>query len=248
MANPQDCGVDGYSTSGTLGHGLGAIRRQSDLFRIASWPALGTAVLAHIGGPASRAPRRDDLGGVVIAAPGEESCGDAWSERHDAGVTTLFMIDGLGHGVEAARAAHVGVLEFQRGAHRAPEGFVQDLHGALRGTRGGALAVARIDPAAGAITFVGVGNIASTHIGHDGRVRRMVSHNGIAGHNVRKIQSFDYPCGPGWLVMHSDGIDNRWSLARYPGANGLDPMLIAGLLFRDSLRGRDDASIVVLKT
>ena len=251
MAHPDACRVDGYSTAGTLGHGLGAIERQSDALSIASWPGRGTAVLARIDSPTAPAgPGRQPpvLGAVVIAAPGEEACGDAWSAQTSAGVTTLLVIDGLGHGVDAARAAHAGVVEFQRVPDRSPTRCVDDIHAALRATRGGALAVARVDPASATITFVGIGNIAGTHVGRDGRVRRMVSHNGIAGHNARRIQAFEYPCGPGWLVMHSDGIDTRWSLDRYPGMAPFDPMLIAGLLYRDHLRGRDDASVVVLAT
>jgi hypothetical protein len=47
--------------------------------------------------------------------------------------------------------------------------------------------------------------------------------------------------------MHSDGIATQWDLGRYPGLLARDPSLIAGVLYRDFLRGRDDATVVVLK-
>ena len=134
MAHPEACGVDGYSTAGTLGHGLGAIRRQSDAVSIASWPGRGTAVLARIRSPSRRGQDAEapTLGAVVVAAPSEEACGDAWSAQVEEGVTSILVIDGLGHGVDAALAAHAGVVEFRRVPGRSPERCVEDLHGALR--------------------------------------------------------------------------------------------------------------------
>ncbi len=76
----------------------------------------------------------------------------------------------------------------------------------------------------------------------------MVSLNGTAGHNARKIQAFEYPCGEGLLIMHSDGIGSSWTLQAYPGFARLHPMLLAGLLMRDHSRGRDDATVVVART
>ena len=49
------------------------------------------------------------------------------------------------------------------------------------------------------------------------------------------------------LVLHSDGIGTHWDLAGYPGLLARDPSLIAGILYRDHTRGRDDATVVVVK-
>jgi hypothetical protein len=77
----------------------------------------------------------------------------------------------------------------------------------------------------------------------------MVSHNGTAGHNARKIQAFDYPCGRhGLLLMHSDGVGSGWSLPAYPGLARMHPLLVAGVLYRDFARGRDDATVVAART
>ena len=48
MGDPLESQRDGQSTGGSPGTGLGAVRRQSHLFRLASWPGLGTAVLARL--------------------------------------------------------------------------------------------------------------------------------------------------------------------------------------------------------
>ena len=63
---------------------------------------------------------------------------------------------------------------------------------------------------------------------------------------MRKTQEFVYPYTPGaLLVAHSDGLSARWQLDRYPGLFREDPALVAGLLYRDHARRRDDVSVVV---
>ena len=119
-------------------------------------------------------------------------------------------------------------------------------HEALRPTRGAALAVARIDFDGDELRYAGVGNIAGCVFDH-GR-RPLVSHNGIVGHNMRKVQEFALPFGPGALcIMHSDGIQTQWDLAQYPGLAGRSAVLIAAILTRDFIRRRDDAMVLVVR-
>ena len=244
MRDVAACMADGYSTAGTLGQGLGAVRRLASDLRVASWAGLGTAVLARFGGPALEG---DALGGVVVAKPGEEACGDAWCAQEDDEALTLMVVDGLGHGIEAAGAAHAAVTRFQRAHGLAPQALLEALHEALRPTRGAAVAVARVHRRSATVSFAGLGNIAAALIGTDGTVRRLVSHNGIAGHNARKIQAFDYPCREGLLVMHSDGVSTHWSLDRYPGLLRAHPLLLAGILYHHHGRRRDDAAVVAAR-
>jgi hypothetical protein len=120
-------------------------------------------------------------------------------------------------------------------------------HGALRATRGAAVAVAEIDRTKLQVQFCGVGNISGIVLTATGS-RNMVSHNGIVGHEARKIQEFTYPWTPeALLLMHSDGLISHWSLAAYPGLRARHPSLIAGVLYRDFNRGRDDVTVVVAK-
>jgi hypothetical protein len=116
----------------------------------------------------------------------------------------------------------------------------------LRGTRGAALAAARIDFYKDELSFAGVGNIAGVVIDDDRRA--LVSHNGIVGANMRKVQEFSVPFPPGALcILCSDGIQTQWDLHKYPGLHGRTPALIAAVLMRDFIRGRDDAMVVVVR-
>jgi len=121
------------------------------------------------------------------------------------------------------------------------------LHDALKKTRGAAAAVAEVRTLAGKVTYAGVGNISGNILSHT-LSRSMVSHNGTLGHVMPRVQEFKFEWPrDGILIMHSDGLQSRWDLSRYPGLLTRQPALIAGVLLRDFRRERDDASVLVLK-
>jgi len=239
---------DGYSTAGTAGKGLGAVVRQSHFIDVASWHGNGTAVLARLkrGQPGEGSDDTSRIGAVSVPKFGEEVCGDAWSVSVGHEETTLMVVDGLGHGPEAAEAAVEAVRLFHRfNGHRTPV-LLEYIHGGLRATRGAAVSVARFQPASGKMVYSGVGNIAGV-IAANGELRRMVSMPGTAGHNARKIQAFEYPFSAGLVILHSDGIASSWTLDRYPNLAARHPTLIAAVLYRDLTRHRDDATVLVAK-
>jgi anti-sigma regulatory factor (Ser/Thr protein kinase) len=248
IADWQRAMTDGFSTAGSPGNGLGAMSRQSDRFAVFSRPGLGTAIMARIVlQPAGAARRKTDLGAVVMTYPGEDICGDGWAFGSGAAGATLLVVDGSGHGLLAARAAEVATRAFLDHLDYDCPRLVETIHRALAPTRGAAVAVARIDTASRLIRYVGIGNICGAAFSGGG-IRRMVSHNGTAGHIAPRIQEFTYPyVGAPVVVMHSDGLTAKWSLDSYPGLASCHPSLIAGLLFRDFRRGRDDASVIAMR-
>lgn len=251
MANVARCLEDGYSTAGSAGTGLGALRRLSSDFDIYSRQGHGTAVLACVSdrarrpGPNGRRPF--EIGALCVPKPGEEACGDAWDEEPTIAGTTLMVADGLGHGPGAAQAAKEAVQAFRALRGRPPAARLEAIHAALRGTRGAAVAVVDVDLRPRVVRFAGLGNISARLIAA-GHVRHLVSHNGTAGHAARRIDEFTYP----WdardlLVMHSDGLATQRDLDAYPGLAGRHPSLVAAVLYRDFTRGRDDVAVVVAR-
>lgn len=241
MGDVAACLVDGFSTGGTSGQGLGAISRQASAFGVFSRPGQGAAVLARLG-PEAAPPT---VAAVRIPYPGEQVCGDDWRWRSDEGAITLMVADGLGHGILASEAAAAAAQTFEQRPIAAPDQILQAAHGALRPTRGAAVAVARLEPHR--VSFAGVGNIAGVVASAQGS-RKMISHNGTLGHVAKRFQAFDYPVtGPYVVVMHSDGLATSWSLESYPGLIFSDPALIAAVLYRDFNRGRDDVTVVVAR-
>jgi hypothetical protein len=223
--------------------------RQSHLVDIASWPDLGTGVLARIqpgGADPQPVASRTGWGAVSVPMPGETVCGDSWTVSESGADLTLFVADGLGHGPDAAEASVEAVRLFQRyNGHLVPT-LLDYVHGGLRTTRGAAVSIARFDAKSRKIIFAGVGNVAGVLAAGD-NLRRMVSMPGTAGHVARKIQSFEYPFAAGLVILHSDGLSTNWTLARYPNLQKAHPTLIAAILYRDFARHRDDATVLVGK-
>ncbi|HZZ44075.1 MAG TPA: ATP-binding SpoIIE family protein phosphatase [Tepidisphaeraceae bacterium] len=250
MENINQCLRDGYSTAGTAGIGLGAISRLSSAFDIHSAPGMGTVLFSRIwqgstGKPATPSPW--DEGFVRLPMNGEEVCGDDWSSVHLPGRSLIIVADGLGHGPQAAQASSEAVRLFRANANRGPEEIVQILHAGLRATRGAAVAVAELNWSTRQILFAGVGNITAAIISRDA-VKSLTSYNGTAGHELRKLQQFTYQWPVGAvLIMSSDGLGTQWRLDRYPGLISKHPGVIAGALYRDFSRRRDDLSVVVVR-
>lgn len=253
MSNVASSMADGRSTAGSYGVGLGAMRRLTSDFDIYSAPGRGTAVLMTLWpriSPSIPAPRTRpalESGAVCLPIHGEDIPGDSWMLAQDATAATVLVADGLGHGPLAAQASELAAATAARAPGLPAGALLEDTHAALRPTRGAAVAVARIDMLRESVTFAGVGNIAA-HLIAGGDRRQLVSHNGIVGSNVRKVQEFAAPwSGAPLLILHSDGLTSRWNLDDYPGLTACHPALIAGVLYRDFSRGRDDVTVVVLR-
>jgi anti-sigma regulatory factor (Ser/Thr protein kinase) len=239
---------DGYSTRGTPGGGLGTIRRQADNFWVFSRPGQGTAIVARIAAPTAGQPALSaTVGAVLTPYPGETLCGDAWAVAQGPDGPTLLMADGSGHGPLAEIAARTAVEAFRTSSSQSCTGLMEDIHRALGPTRGAAVAIARIDGRQRVVRYVGIGNISGALV-TEGRARHMVSHNGTAGQIAPRVREFEYPfTSAPTVIMHSDGLSNRWDLGAYPGLAMSHPSVISGILFRDFARGHDDASIVTLR-
>jgi anti-sigma regulatory factor (Ser/Thr protein kinase) len=250
IANVAEALRDGFSTAGSLGTGLGAIARLSDVFDIYSLRGVGTAVLARLW---ARPVTKDqplqslDIGVVSLPKPGELVCGDAWAVGREAVKTRVLVADGLGHGIGAAEAANAAVQAFQRSSRLTLLETVQGIHQALRQTRGVVLGLAEIDFVDHVLRFTGIGNIEGAIYMPD-RVDHLVSGNGTAGYEIGRIKELTYPYPEGTiLVINSDGCTSQLSLHPYVGLSRKPAALIAGVLYRDFNRGRDDVTVLVIK-
>ena len=235
---------DGFSTAGTMGAGMGAMKRLASRFEVFTAKS-GTVVLLELG--TSNQQDHVQTAGIALPYPGERICGDGWYCEQSADRTVTILIDGLGHGVGAADAAQEAVATFRRRAALSPAEILSYVHDALKKTRGAVGAVVEIRPLQGKLSYAGVGNISASLVSA-GTSRSLISHNGTLGMTVQRIQEFQ----SNWtsdsvFIMHSDGLQTKWDLLSYPGLISRHPALICGALIRDHRRQRDDASVVVLK-
>lgn len=245
MADLVFSGADGTSTAGTLGIGLGAVRRLSTYSGGYSLPGRGTVLTAQLW--PDRSPRAvPAVAGLTRPLTGEAVCGDRWAARCDGSALLLLVADGLGHGALAAAAANAVVDAFLASSLDAPGAILEHLHRVVSHTRGAAVSVVRVD--GDAVRFAGLGNVAGTIATPDGERRGMVSMPGIVGHQSRGVREFGYELTPqAVVVLHSDGVSDRWTLRDYPGLSRQDPLLIAATLLRDAGVRRDDACVAVVR-
>jgi anti-sigma regulatory factor (Ser/Thr protein kinase) len=266
---------DGTSTAGTLGIGLGAIRRAADFCDLYSRPGQGTALAARFlaeplttgslttgslttgplttgsltTGRAAPGPpgtgAQDRWAGLIRPIGGETECGDNYAARQAGEATWGVLCDGLGHGPLAAAASRAALAAIAGAGPGEPAELLEHAHRQMAGTRGGALAVVRA--AAGRVTFAGLGNVAGWIVSGEGR-QGLISVPGIAGHQARRVRQFDYQAGPGdAIVLHSDGLTSRWDPRELPGLVRRDPLVIAAALLGAAGVHRDDAGVLVLR-
>jgi anti-sigma regulatory factor (Ser/Thr protein kinase) len=251
MTDVSHCMRDGYSTAGTAGTGLGAVARQSTNFDLFSAPGKGTVVMSRIAGDSNgKAAAREpplELGAICLAVEGEIECGDSWRVAYDSATVGMMIADGLGHGALAAVASSAAAGVFEHNPFEPPSMAMTVYHRALSGSRGAAAACALLRAENRVIEYAGVGNICGSVV-FDGRGRGMVSHGGTLGSRLLRTQQFEYAWPEGsTVVMHSDGLSARWNLADYPGLDQRHSAVIAGVLFRDFGRPRDDATVLVAR-
>ena len=241
---------DGFSTSGTAGQGLGAVSRLAGKCQVYSKQNGGTILFARVHRDSIQPERATEdypLGAISIPVAGESACGDAWSASFNRSRSVYLMADGLGHGPYASEASQEAVRIFQDIPDRAPELILKEIHRALAKTRGAAVSIAEILHDQGVLNYAGAGNISAA-IYCAGKSRSCVSMNGTAGHSVAKIQQFSYPWeNNATLILHSDGLTTRWNLDQYPGLATRHPAVIAAMLYRDFVRGRDDVTVLVTR-
>jgi anti-sigma regulatory factor (Ser/Thr protein kinase) len=233
---------DGFSTGGTAGQGLGAIRRIADACSMYSLAQKGTVLWIRI---LETAPADVSHGVVNIPMKGESVCGDSFLALPGLSRSLYMVVDGLGHGAYAAEAAAEAVATVGACAGESPTEIVTRAHDALKKTRGAAMSVAVVDHQRKIVTYSGIGNISALIVNATAN-RNMISQNGTLGAVLPRVQEYTYPIDDrSLLLMYSDGISTRCSLAGYPGLQSRPLGLVAGVLYRDFSRRRDDATVLL---
>ncbi|HVF51067.1 MAG TPA: ATP-binding protein [Pyrinomonadaceae bacterium] len=258
---------DGVSTSGSLGGGLGAIRRLMDEFDLYSTvrgttrqltrsrrTTHGTALLGrkwtdsanprHVA-QAVETARRTGL--WSRPRPREEVNGDAYF-MSTAGDQKMFaVIDGLGHGSGAHAAAQVALDSLAQWQGEPLDEVLLAVHHALRATRGAVMGACVVDSERGAFYYAGVGNV-DVRVFNSVEPIRPIPNNGTLGVRLSAIRLWQYRWTEGaTIVISSDGLSASWDINSYPGLLAKSPQLLAGVLLRDYGRDSDDATVLVVR-
>jgi phosphoserine phosphatase RsbX len=183
--------------------------------------------------------------------PGENVCGDRLIAVDVDGTAALIgALDGLGHGVEAAEAASLGVEVLRDARTESLDVLVQRCHRALSGTRGAAMTLVRIDFQTDTLSWVGIGNVAADLVAkHPGGVEVRSSARlagGIVGYRIPDaLTPQQVPIRPGdLLVIASDGIVED----HLDDIDFAAPALtIAGQILHNHAKDSDDALVLTAR-
>lgn len=159
------------------------------------------------------------------------------------------VVDGLGHGREAASAAERCVATLQRHACEALVPMLTRCHEALRSTRGVAISVASFTFHDNMMTWLGVGNVAGVLVHADGRARAKREHllirGGVVGGNLPSLRSASLSLQPGdLLIFATDGVREEFvDSVEVWGA----PDAIAHKVVKGHAKGTDDSLALVVR-
>lgn len=253
ILNVQNAIQDGYTTVGTMGKGLGAIRRLSSQSEIYSLPVEhanespwhGTAVWSRFYRDDAGPEHIHDLGAYTRAYHDSSFNGDLIQVRLGETRTRWLHMDGLGHGREAADVAE-GVGYFLDG-ETPVDGLMQRLSDRLQGTRGAVAMICEVDHSARAMTICGVGDMVAYLIA-SGEKKAVSFSPGVLGHAHRSLETFSFPFpDQALLITASDGLRRSMTLRTFPDLWRLHPQLIALVLGQVMGRHNDDRSVFTIR-
>ena len=126
-----------------------------------------------------------ECGVASCPAPGETDIGDRAMLYPSEHGTLIAVVDGLGHGADAASAAQAALDTLGGHAHESIVSLVGLCHTRLRGTRGVVMSLASVSVNDGTLTWVGVGNVEGlllrAHSSMKTAYESLLLHGGIVG-------------------------------------------------------------------
>jgi len=182
---------------------------------------------------------------VIRPMAGEHVSGDAALVVEHPDGAFVAVVDGLGHGSNAAFVARQAREFLVTAASPDVVAVLRGLHEYLRGSIGAVAAVAFITAESGDVRYAGIGNITGRLFGSS--QTRFMSQPGIVGQRARTVQEqLGRVCAGDVLVMHTDGVSERFELADHPRLIGNAAADSARTIVRRFWKDHDDAACVVV--
>ena len=164
------------------------------------------------------------------------------------GGALVAVIDGLGHGPEAAAAAQAAAEVLRRQPDETVTVLMTQCHQAMRRTRGAVISLASFDATSATMTWLGVGNVAGLFVRRAPRTlpprEGLVSRGGVVGYRLPALRETSVPVRRGdVLVLATDGIGADFNRDVTPNRSIED---IADGILRVHGRSNDDALVLAV--
>ena len=179
--------------------------------------------------------------------PGQSDSGDLHVVKNGSAGMLLAVIDGVGHGKEAALAARVARDVVVSYAEEPLVSLLHRCHKWLRGTRGVVMSLASVDAESNRMRWIGVGNVQGVLLSRRGARRSVESslllRPGVVGVQLPLLEDAVLPITPGdTLVLATDGVKTTFDRSL---AERLAPQNAADHILSEYGDTSDDALVLV---
>jgi anti-sigma regulatory factor (Ser/Thr protein kinase)/serine/threonine protein phosphatase PrpC len=242
--------TDGFSTVGSLGYGLGTVNRLMDEFDIQSQPGAGTCIVCrrwvHVNGTSSYLCPLS-FGAATRPHPRMGLNGDTFIIKQWEESALVGVIDGLGHGQWAQRAAQTARRYVESHFDQLPEETFRGVGRLCRATRGVVMALARFDWEQEKLIFASVGNV-EVRVFNSPEPVKFVVRRGIIGLNAPNPVVTQHHWEPNnIMVIHSDGVRTHWQWEDFPELASESATVTAQRLLHVLAKEEDDATVAVVR-
>lgn len=189
-------------------------------------------------------------GAASLTLTGQTKSGDCYLVREHGRGVLIAVVDGLGHGQDAADAAEMAKSALEEQGSTNPLSLLLYCHEKLRRTRGAAITVVSIDRMAETLTWIGVGNVECVLLrsrpGKDKPQREfVVLRGGVVGYHLPSIYPATTPIRPGDIMIFcTDGVSREFLENT---SSGMEPQELADLILRRYSLKTDDALVLVAR-
>ena len=190
-----------------------------------------------------------EWGVATFVLPGQPHSGDRYVVAPFGPGVLVAVIDGLGHGDEAAVAAQIAADILERSPHESVIALARRCHEQLRSTRGVVMSLAAFTTVDETMTWLGVGNV-------EGRLRRVLRtatpaseflllRAGVLGSQLPTLQAAVLPVAQGdTLVFATDGVELPTVLDVVADER---PQTLADRILARQRKGTDDALVLLAR-
>ncbi len=190
-----------------------------------------------------------EWGFATMPLRGEAVSGDKYTIKPFPNGLLIAVVDGLGHGHEAAAASDIAIAMLDTYAHEPIILLVRRCHEALRGTRGVVMSIASFNLPDRTMTWLGIGNIEGILLREDANAvpsrKSLLLRGGVLGYQLPPPKESVIPVMPGdTLIFATDGIRSGFEKNIKLSDK---PQQIASNIMAQFNRGTDDALVLVIR-
>jgi negative regulator of sigma-B (phosphoserine phosphatase) len=192
---------------------------------------------------------RIEWGIAALPLPGHDASGDGHLVKAFPNGVLVAVVDGLGHGPEAAEAAAIAIHTLDKHSEQSVISLAKRCHDALRSTRGVAMSLASYTASDSTLTWLAVGNVEGVLLRGNARAQdereSLVLRGGVLGTRLPSLSADSLTVAGGeLLILATDGIDSGFAetlVVTDP------PQTIADRILAGHRRATDDALVLVAR-